>query len=201
MKRLTRGSFAPPLQPELPPDTPTLPVTAARPYAARWNCSPYAVRPGANPQWIAAGRRVANSIASRRSVAAGTPVIAAAHSGVFGTPSVSPMRYARYEAPRGAPGGRWASSKPSTSRSRNAWSWRPSATMTCVIAMSAAASVDGRMKTCSSARARLVRVRRGSTHTIRVPRWRAHRRYSNVPVPKCPSPGLQPHIRMTRELA
>ena len=51
-------------------------------------------------------------------VSAGMPVISAAHSGVFRTPSASPKRYERYEAPAGAPGGRCASSKPSTWRSR-----------------------------------------------------------------------------------
>ena len=65
-------------------------------------------------QWIAAGLRVANSTASRSSVAAGTPVIVSAHAGVLRTPSASPIRYARYDAPAGAPGGRCASSKPST---------------------------------------------------------------------------------------
>jgi len=42
-------------------------------------------------------------------VAAGIPVMAAAHSGVLRTPSARPSRYARYEAPAGAPAGRCAS--------------------------------------------------------------------------------------------
>src|SRR5207249_10657325 len=97
---------APLLVPELPPGTPTLPVIAASAYAARWNCSPWTVRPGAYPQWSAAGFVVPNSIASLRMVSAGTPVHAHAHSGVLLIPSASPIRYERYEAPRGAPGGR-----------------------------------------------------------------------------------------------
>ena len=66
--------------------------------------------------------------------------------------------------------------------------------------MSMAASVDGRMKMCSSATCRLDRVARGSTHTMRVP-WRlAHFTNSIAFVPKCPSPGLQPHMSISFEL-
>ena len=68
------------------------------------------------------------------------------------------------------------------------------------MAISAAASVDGRMKTCSSASSRLVRVRRGSTQTIRTPCFLAHLRYCKVPVPNVPSAGLQPHITISFEL-
>ena len=39
-------------------------------------------------------------------VAAGTPVIVWAHSGVFRTPSLSPRRYERHDEPGGALGGR-----------------------------------------------------------------------------------------------
>ena len=66
--------------------------------------------------------------------------------------------------------------------------------------MSAAASVEGRMKMCSSARSWLLRVRRGSTHTMRTPCFFASFMYCIVPVPNVPSPGLQPHMRMNREL-
>ena len=66
--------------------------------------------------------------------------------------------------------------------------------------MSAAVSVEGRMKTCSSASWRLVRVTRGSTHTMRTPCFLARLRYGRVPVPKVPSAGLQPHMRISREL-
>ena len=45
------------------------------------------------------------------------------------------------------------------------------------MAISAAASVDGRMKMCSSASCRLVRVRRGSTQTMRTPCFFASLRY------------------------
>jgi hypothetical protein len=69
------------------------------------------------------------------------------------------------------------------------------------MAMSAAASVEGRMKMCSSASSRLERVTRGSTQIIRTPRFLAHLRYCSVPVPKVPSAGLQPHMTMRREFA
>ena len=68
------------------------------------------------------------------------------------------------------------------------------------MAISAAASVDGLMKMCSSASAWLVRVRRGSTQTMRTPFFFASFRYWKVPVPKVPSAGLQPHIRISFEL-
>ena len=68
------------------------------------------------------------------------------------------------------------------------------------MAISAAASVEGWMKMCSSASTVLDRVRRGSTQTMRTPCFFASRRYCQVPVPKVPSPGLQPHIRISLEL-
>ena len=71
--------------------------------------------------------------------------------------------------------------------------------MTWAMAISAAASVEGLMKMCSSARAALVRVRRGSTQTMRTPFFLASLRYCCVPVPKVPSAGLQPHIRISFE--
>ncbi len=71
--------------------------------------------------------------------------------------------------------------------------------MTCAIASSAAVSVEGRMKMCWSARSHEVRVRRGSTQMIFVPRCRASFRYWSVPVPKVPSAGLQPHMTIRRE--
>ena len=67
------------------------------------------------------------------------------------------------------------------------------------MAIRAAASEDGLMKTCSSASSSLVRVRRGSTQTMRTPFLFASRRYCCVPVPKVPSAGLQPHIRISFE--
>ncbi len=68
------------------------------------------------------------------------------------------------------------------------------------MAISAAVSVDGWMNTCSSASTELDRVRRGSTQTMRTPCFFACRRYCQVPVPKVPSPGLQPHIKISLEL-
>ncbi len=56
------------------------------------------------------------------------------------------------------------------------------------------------MKTCSSASWRLERVTRGSTQTTRTPWSLARLRYCKVPVPNVPSPGLQPHMTMSREL-
>ena len=53
---------------------------------------------------------------------------------------------------------------------------------------------------CSSASCLLVIVRRGSTQMIFVPFCFAHFRYGIVPVPNVPSPGLQPHIKISREL-
>src|SRR5215471_2405945 len=193
--------FAPPLRPELPPGMPTLPVIAASEYAARWNCSPYSVRPGAYPQCIAAGFSVANSRASRRIVSAGTPVMGWAHSGVLRIPSVKPSRYDRHDESGGVPGGRCASSKPSTRRSQKLASWRFSVTITYAIATSIAVSVEGRIRICSSASWKLVWVTRGSTHTTRVPFFLAHFRYSNVFVPKWPSPGLHPHMTINLEFA
>ena len=67
------------------------------------------------------------------------------------------------------------------------------------MAIRAAASVDGFMKMCSSASAWLVRVRRGSTATMRTPFFFASLRYWKVPVPKVPSAGLQPHITISLE--
>ncbi len=72
--------------------------------------------------------------------------------------------------------------------------------MTWAIAISAAVSVAGRMKTCWSASSHEVRVRRGSTQMILTPRRLASFRYWSVPVPKVPSAGLQPHMRIRREL-
>ena len=57
------------------------------------------------------------------------------------------------------------------------------------------------MKICSSASWTLVRARRGSTQTMRVPCRFADFKYEIVPVPKVPSPGDQPHITISFELA
>jgi hypothetical protein len=73
--------------------------------------------------------------------------------------------------------------------------------MTSAIASSMAVSEPGRMNTCSSAICALVRVTRGSTQIMRTPRSLAQRRYCMEPVPKWPSPGLQPQSSMSREFA
>ena len=72
--------------------------------------------------------------------------------------------------------------------------------MTWAMAMSMAASVPGRMGTCSSAIFTLVRVARGSTVTMRTPCSRAQWTYWGELVPKVPSAGLQPQRIMSREL-
>jgi len=73
-------------------------------------------------------------------------------------------------------------------------------TITYAIAMSAAASVEGRMKMCSSASARLVRVTLGSTHTMR----RAVLLRQPEIFQRAGAEGAvaraQPHITMSREL-
>ncbi len=68
------------------------------------------------------------------------------------------------------------------------------------MAIKAAASVEGRMKMCSSASATLERVRRGSTQMMRVPFCLACFRNCGVAVPNVPSSGLQPHITISLEL-
>ena len=71
--------------------------------------------------------------ASPRTVSAGTSVIAAAQAASFGCPSAAPIRYGRTR------------SKPLQYRSRNAASWRPSATNVCASASIIAVSVFGRI--------------------------------------------------------
>lgn len=79
--------------PETAPGRPIWPRTAASAIAVHGGCSPYRAR-WSDQVTDTKVRFAAIRKASAWMSAAATPVIPSAHSGVFGTPSSSPSRYA-----------------------------------------------------------------------------------------------------------
>ena len=162
-----------------PPGRPRSPVTVCRAIARRTASSPPSVRWKESPGTSATGRWRAQSRASARMRAAGTPHTPAAHSGVAGVPRGGPAagpaapvarRPRRRRRRRARARGGAARRSPSRARRRRARRRRPRLMSSCSSASMRALSVPGSTGSHSVPSSLAVVVRRGSMTTTGTPR-------------------------------